>query len=417
MIKGLKKVGALILALYVVNACNQSGKVVEQLTLTNNSEHKFTGLVEINKDQLSRLLVNDDVIVYQDDVPVASQWSDTDGDGITDVLCANVNINPKTSTSLFLGYPKSEQDMPTFEAKTQAELWHKTTGKFKEGRYVGGGNFSKFDSLRVPDGFMDHAYFIKYEGPGWESNKVGYRLYLDWRNAIDVFGKRVEEPVLEQVGMDGYESYHHLQDWGMDVLKVGSSLGIGSTAWWNGEKAIRVEKTDSVSCKIFASGTIRSQVKIWYNGWQLDSMKTSVVSLKTIDAESRLTHEQLSFDKPVNNICTGIRKEPNTEKIELTGTSGEYACLATWGEQSLNKDNLGLAVLYRLDQKPRLTEDKNSHVVVFEEMSSKVDYYFLAAWELEKEGIKTKEEFVNYLNLKLDQLENPISITNAESIK
>lgn len=38
--------------------------------------------------------------------------------------------------------------------------------------------------------FRDHAYYIKYERPGLESDKVGYRFYFDQRNAIDVFGKK-----------------------------------------------------------------------------------------------------------------------------------------------------------------------------------------------------------------------------------
>ncbi len=391
----------------LVSCAPDTSNQVQSLTLNNSSSADFNGVVNLQADSLL-VLKGSAVVIKAGQTIVPSQWSDINGDGTLDVLSVEIQLKAGDSQPITL-INSSESGHHQALKKTQAELWHKTTGKFKDGKYVGGGNFSRFDSLRVPDGFTDHAYFIKYEGPGWESDKVGYRLYLDWRNAIDVFGKRSSELVLDQVGLDGYESYHHMQDWGMDVLKVGKSLGIGSTAWWDGEKAIRVEQTDSVSCKILSDGNLRSQVKIWYNGWQLQDEKIDLVSLKSIDAGSRMTREYLSFNKPVANVCTGIRKEADTEKIGLISANRNWGCLATWGQQSLNKDYLGLAVIYPLQYEPSVTEDKHSHVVVFQKASKSVEYYFLAAWELEQNGITTREDFINYLEDQLTLLEQPVS--------
>jgi hypothetical protein len=36
--------------------------------------------------------------------------------------------------------------------------------------------------------------------------------------------------VLDEVGADTSKNYHQQADWGMDVLKVGASLGAGSLA-------------------------------------------------------------------------------------------------------------------------------------------------------------------------------------------
>jgi hypothetical protein len=398
-------------------ACSSSSDNHElQLHLSNVATTPFVGVVEVPAGQLSGFSATQAVIATAGSQQLATQWNDSNGDGQFDALCVNVSLQSADELIVSLIAAGENDNEDVCQKQTQAELWHKTTGKFKDGKYIGGGNFSKFDSLRVPDGFTDHAYYIKYEGPGWESDKVGYRLYLDWRNAIDVFGKRVSTPVLQNVGLDGYESYHHLQDWGMDVLKVGNSLGLGSTAWWNGQKAIRVEKTDSVSCRILADGTIRSQVQIWYNGWQLGTdTKVDLNSLKTIDAGSRMTHEQLLFNAPVKNICTGIRKEPGTNTIHLMSEDKAWACLATWGKQSLNKDLLGLAIIYPKDQQPVLTEDADSHVVVFEKALEKVEYYFLAAWELEEGGLTTEQQFVDYLRAELNHLQHPIKVSVVES--
>lgn len=37
---------------------------------------------------------------------------------------------------------------------------------------------------------------------------------------------------------------------------------------------------------------------------------------------------------------------------------------------------------------------------------STITFYFFGAWEQEKEGIKTKEAFVEYLNNQLNKLNN-----------
>ncbi|MCU4177270.1 DUF4861 domain-containing protein [Carboxylicivirga sp. N1Y90] len=407
----LKGLLAAILSIVLISCASSEKKEGVTITVSNDASVDFIGLLEINPDSIDGLNAGDMLQAFHMGNVIATQWCDTNGDGKENVLCVEVALKAKEKKQLYLVELDESEANVVFENKTQAELWHKTTGKFKEGRYVGGGNFSKFDSLRVPDGFMDHAYFIKYEGPGWESDKVGYRLYLDWRNAIDVFGKRVSQPILQDVGVDGYESYHHLEYWGMDVLKVGKSLGLGSTGWWDGEKAIRVEQTDSVSCRILSSGIMRSQVQIWYNGWQLNDSKVNLISLKSIDAGSRMTHEHLSFDKAIKNICTGIRIEPETKIITIEGSEQKWACLATWGKQSLNADHLGLAILYPLHQDAVITKDKDSHVVVFEKALQVVDYYFLAAWELEKDGISSEADFVRYLEDELNKLENPLTLT------
>ncbi len=85
---------------------------------------------------------------------------------------------------------------PEYTKRTQAELSHKTGGQFVNREYAGG-SFQNVEYLRVPPEHKDHSWFIRYEGPGWESDKVGYRFYLDQRNATDVFGKLTTDMVLQ----------------------------------------------------------------------------------------------------------------------------------------------------------------------------------------------------------------------------
>lgn len=298
-----------------------------------------------------------------------------------------------------------ERDYPKL---TQAELSVKEGGYFEANKYIGG-DFVKVSSLRVPDEHTDHSFYIRYEGPGWESDKVGYRFYLDWRNGIDVFGKKVSEPILQKVGLDGFDSYHEMQDWGMDILKVGSSLGLGSIATLIDGKARRVDETDSLYSEIQFDGSVYSAIKTNYHGWNLPDGKVDVESVISIHAGTRLSKNSLSFSRPIGNVATGLIIDPKAEPIK-SGSNLKYSYLATYGAQSLAGDSLGIAIFFPTGQLIESTKDEFSHVVSFGPDITAFDYYFAAAWEQEKDGITNKEEFIAYLEQVIRELSNPLNI-------
>jgi hypothetical protein len=303
----------------------------------------------------------------------------------------------------------SEDSVGDYTKRTQAELSAKEGGEWRDREYIGG-TFKNVDSLRVPDEHTDHSWYIRYEGPGWESDKVGYRFYLDWRNATDVFGKTTNEVVLQKVGQDGFDSYHEMQDWGMDVLKVGSSLGIGSPAVFHEGKAVRIDSTDSVISKVLINGDVYSAIQTNYYGWDVANKELDVQSVYAIHADSRLTHHHLQIEGNTDNVATGIGKSDSAKFYSNRGEAGKYGYLATWGRQSLNNDKLGLAVLFSSGKVMELTEDEHSHIVTLQPDNGIVDYYFLATWELEKNGIKTEQEFLDYLDKTARELANPVAV-------
>ncbi len=259
-----------------------------------------------------------------------------------------------------------------------------------------GGEFKPVTELKVDEKHTDHSFDIQFEGPGWESDKIGYRLYLDWRNAIDIFGKKTEEPVLHQVGLDGFDSYHEIQDWGVDVLKVGDALGIGSLAYWDGEKAVRVEKTSGINCKVESENKI-ARVFVDYTNWEIDSFKTDVSTKLEIEAGSYLTKYSIDLSNALPNLATGIVKLPDTEKIIIEDMKPGWNCLITFGKQTLQNDNLGMCIFYKSDELIEATEDSNSHVVVLKPENNQLTYYFGAAWEQDASGVKTIDNFINLL--------------------
>jgi len=381
------------------------------ISVTNPSEVPYKdALVEIDINNLFTDSISGavDSFVLILDTIYPFQLNDNNKDGKADKLLFVCSFQPGEK-KVFTFMKPDKYDVPVFKKRTQAEISVKVGGEWKNRKYTGG-TFKNIKYLRVPPEHTDHSFYIRYEGPGWESDRVGYRFYLDWRNAVDIFGKMVDTMVLQNVGQDGFDSYHEPSAWGMDILKVGNSLGLGSIGMWYDDKANRVAVTDSVICKIVQNGPVQSIIKTKYYGWQAGNIKTDLKSLLSIHAGSRMTRHQLYLSEAVDNICTGIIKLEMAEKILQEGASGKWTYLATYGEQSLADDNLGMAIFYKSENLVKLTEDEENHVIILKPDNNELEYYFAAAWENEKEGIKNINEFREYLETTITLLNNPLLV-------
>lgn len=287
-------------------------------------------------------------------------------------------------------------------AKSYAELSVKEGGKWEGRKYIGG-TFKNVDKLKLAKEHTDHSFDIRYEGAGWESNKIGYRLYLDWRNAIDIFGKKTEAIVLPQVGQDGFDSYHEMSDWGADILKAGKGIGIGSIDRYLNKERLHFHEVDSTIAEV-KNEVNKSTVKVRYFGWKTASDKIDFTSELTIKPDQRYTQHTIHASKEIQGICTGIVKQKNTELLKKVSKNKKWAYIATYGSQSLVPDKLGMAIFYETSTIENLVDAEFDHLLIFKPTTKSVSFYFLGAWEQEKDGIKTKEEFLSYLDKKLTEL-------------
>lgn len=286
--------------------------------------------------------------------------------------------------------------------QTYAELSIKEGGKWVGQKYEGG-TFKNVTSLKVPKSHWDHSFFIRYEGPGWESNKIGYRLYLDWRNCIDLFGKVTDTMVLSKVGQDGFESYHHMQPWGMDILKAGKALGIGGIGRYDGKEVLHFKEVDSTFAKVENNAKC-SNVTVKYDGWKTANDKINFESKLSIKPNERYTKHTIKASAKIDGICTGIVSFKEIALVKKESANKKWAYIATYGKQTLVPDNLGMAIFYEVATVDKQAEAEFDHLLLFKPTTKPVSFYLLGAWEQEKDGIKTEAEFYNYLDNKLSEL-------------
>ncbi|MEY3451938.1 MAG: hypothetical protein RL711_1766 [Bacteroidota bacterium] len=288
------------------------------------------------------------------------------------------------------------------KAKAHAEISVKQGGKWEGQKYVGG-EFTTVQSLKLSPEHTDHSFDIRFEGPGFENKHIAYRLYLDWRNAIDLFGKFSDTIVLPKIGLDGFASYHEKCEWGSDILKVGKGMGIGSIGRYVNNEVLHFKNVDSTFVKI-ENAKKQASVSVDYFGWQTATEKINLKSKLTVVPDEYYVKHTIAASNSIQGICTGIVKLNNLALLKKESTNKKWAYIATYGVQSMFSDNLGMAIFYKTATVENSVEGKDDHLLVFKPTVTPISFYFLGAWEKEKAGIKTKEAFVSYLDQKLNEL-------------
>ena len=258
------------------------------------------------------------------------------------------------------------------------------------------------DYVTVPENHEIGDGMFPYEGIGWENGLVGYRLYLDGRLVNDIFGKQQPEPALANIGEIG--SYHELAPWGMDVLKVGPSLGIGGLGIVRDGIPMQFGEVPLLSARISESGTSTGRFSILAEGIAVPGGHTGGFNAAySIGAESPMTRVSVASHGNIP-LTTGIVFHDGAEFWQSRESSGsEWRYIATYGEQSENDDNLGMALFYRADQAEYGGLANETHYITFDEAN--FEFGFLAAWDLDRSGVTDKDSFDALLQSELARVE------------
>lgn len=338
---------------------------------------------------------------------IPSQAYDCDGDGAIESLAAISNFKPKEQKQLVISWLKDGQlqTQTSTTPRTYAELAIRINASIDDQGLYQGGQLVGVDALTLPANHTIGNRLFKYEGLGWESELVAYRWYFDTRSAIDIFGKTQTKLSLAQVGLDGGD-YHSLSDWGMDILKVGPSLGLGSVGHWSAKGLEGLNTFDRLQAKI--NNDMASGAALNFTGWQTQSGKRNVEVRLDILPGSLLTRVSATASSPLPNWATGIvRHGLNANTSFGKNSKGKWQYLSTWGKQSLADDNLGMAVFFQQKDVAKLTEDDANHLVVLKG-GQQIHYYFAAFWRLP--GIDDEKSYGRYLDRILSELNNPIRV-------
>ena len=294
------------------------------------------------------------------------QVDDVDGDGVLDELAFQIELQPRQTRIVTIAY----------------------------------GNAEAIARLRVNHASRTYARFApSYEGPGWESEETGWRLYFDRRNAIDLFGKRRPGLYLDMFATPGYV-YHLDSPLGKDIYLIGSALGIGSVGALVEGKAQAVADVGERRWRIAATGPVRAIVEVSYKDWKIGGRTAALVSRFTQWAGNRGFDHQVTA-KGVDGLTLVAALPKKSGTVDLSGSldaGTEARVAATWGHQvvepgttagtrDLPDQNLGLALIVFGPHESGITpmqSDAANHLVPLVLREGSARWHVTAAWDQER---------------------------------
>jgi len=421
--------GSAVLLSLMGCAANSDAQHSGRLTLKNKSAiDRPEQVVTLSRKLLEAKagpLENNYLQFLVDKMPLQSQYEDLDGDGKWDEVLLLCPIKASSSVQVTL------EKRGALAATKMPALAHARM-KLKNEDQSFGENLPEMEMpyQNAPTDFAKHAlppYLT--EGPGWENDKVAFRLYFDTRNNKDIYGKRIPGVVMDSVGADPKNSYHKLAAWGMDILRVGTSLGAGALAFNyqrpNGQDTLVRLGGDNIKgerYQLLSDGPLQASFLMSYP-WRLEGKPLVVTEKITITAGQYSYTSEIAVqgsDVPKDlKVNMGIA-DFYTNRMDSIVTDQAKA-VYSFGQQSENHDNLGMAIIstnpkvariWRIKDKPQPISDITSSYLMQEPIGvdHPVTFRFYAGWSLSDSAFNSASGFKTMLENAILQQTSPIEI-------
>jgi hypothetical protein len=320
-----------------------------------------------------------------------SQCDDIDGDGTWDELVFLCDLEAGETKKIIL---ERMDQLPEFPARTNIRFG-RMTKPFEE---VSGDLRMKTSDTKYS------APVYQMEGPAWENDLIAFRNYYDARNGIDIFGKRTSDLVMDSVGLNGRD-YHTLADWGMDILKVGNSLGAGSIAIGIGDSLYRVGPCEKGQYRLISEGPVRALLELTYQGVPAGDRYYDISHQISIYAGDRFYRSKvwISDLQGDEELVTGIVNLHDVPADTLS--EGNLKIIYSQGNQGISGEVLGMGLIIPAGRFKRIREAPVSgQGIVSTHLASMAldkdvpaEYCFLAAWEMQDPQLKEKDYFIGLL--------------------
>lgn len=343
---------------------------------------------------------------------IPSQLDDLNGDGKFDELCFITDLKKKEKQTFSIKL-MADGKQKEYEPQVYAQMMltnKKIKSSNKQDLYI--------SSLTVENGTNPY-WMLHHHGPAFENEMVGYRIYFDHRQTVDIYGKYRKGLELKQTQFYP-DAEQKKAGFGDDVLWVGQTFGLGALRGWDGEKPQMLQDVDHRTQRIISRGPLRTIVEVIDEGWNTMNPRKEKIDMKTkytLYAGRRDCFVDISFNKPVPTyeLATGIINVKNS--VEHSDNKGLRGCWGTdWPvseKDSVGKKRETVGLGIRIPAKnvvKELPANKDNYPYVVGNMTDELHYNITFCSDNESFGYHSAEEWFKYLDAWKEELEKPVII-------
>lgn len=259
------------------------------------------------------------------------------------------------------------------------------------------------------------------EGPAWENDCIGFRNYFDSRNAMDIFGKRTNQMVLDQTDLDPkVAEYMTMQPWGMDILMVAGSLGAGGLGIYAKDSLYRLTGAKVTSFELIARGPVRAVLRLNYAGVRIAGDVIDLHHEISIWAGEPGYHSRVWLTGATQTVqlVAGLPHIKN-KSLRVHNEKGNHFSLSTFDRQADSGDHLGMALLLPVkDYAGSATSPVSGNGVTqtyYAKLRIKnkqaVNFWFIAGWEGQDKAYAHEGYFHDLLYHEAMRLDSPVEVS------
>lgn len=336
---------------------------------------------------------------------IPSQLDDMDGNLNADELSFVVNIagNKCEHISVILSDETGQND---FKKRTYAYI---KLNDIKE-------KHPKVLSVTYPGDadILDMYNSIYGHGAVFENEYMAYRIYMDHRQSIDLYGKT--SPQLEMDVTGFYTTDEQLaQGYGCDILWAGQSVGAGSFRGYRNEQPCYIDTVAWRKQTIIADGPVRSIVEVSDKHWIYKGRALNMTQRYTLYAGRRDVDVEIRIEgAPADETyCTGIQKleEQPTGFIRDNGLCGSWGFNVPEKSAPQHHEGVGLGLYAHPENRKAMKEDKFNYLTLLRaDGNGRIRYTIATCAEREKGGFKNAGDWFAYLAQWQEELSRPCTV-------
>lgn len=399
-----------------------------KITLTNYSAIGLSQkAVTISRNMLGKTQDNIiyPILIYKNDT-IPAQVNDLDGDGKWDELFLVTDFLPNELKNIELKWSKID---PKFTIRTSVRFGKREAKNLPVQAVT--------EEVLMANQVHAKLGFQKYQtdGPSWENDKVGFRHYLDGRNAKDIFGKKLPGITPENVGINSVgaveDNYHVMHDWGRDVFPVGNSVGLGGYALLVKDEITRLgiittdtlNNIEKTAFKIVCEGPENSILNYKYYNWKASGNNYQVNETTSIwpgmyGYKNTVSIDGLKGNETLLIALSNINNQKGVKVIQ----AGDWVCFIQHDNLTYEREwIMGTAILVPKSlyqgfiESPKTGQLTNSYLAKLKiENNKPISYYAIAGWELSADkNFKDANYFTEYVTNLANQLSVKISIKTS----
>jgi len=226
-------------------------------------------------------------------------------------------------------------------------------------------------------------------GAMWESDYIGYRIYMDHRQSIDLYGKQYAQLELDTTNF--YSSRDFLKaGYGEDILWVGQSVGAGSFRGLREGKPVYIDSVSTRGQRVIEAGPQRTVVEVWDKDWQINGRTLQMKQTYTMLSG----HRDVQIDIYLEGASDRDLFATGAQKIEMDneGFADPQGLVGSWGRNVPEKgapdlvEGVGIGVYAESQFVSRVIEDDLNYLIHLHPVNGHIRYYLTACADMQREG-------------------------------